>query len=84
MAKIFPTKPGIVPCLNEDIPRILERTRDEQRSLIVESRQRQANGNPMASQWQEDTPELAGYYQNTKEEFLQIAQARKARKWPLN
>ena len=78
--KIFPVKPGVVNCLNGDTPNVLGRTRDEQRALIIESRNRQANGNPHAEQWQEDTPELAGYYQGVKEEFNYLGRCRKARK----
>lgn len=59
---------------------VLTRTREEGRAVIVESRKRQANGNPLADQWQDETPELQEYYGGVQGEAERLEQDRKARK----
>jgi hypothetical protein len=96
MAKIFPTHPGTVSCLNTQridtgkgygnrqvvegsLANILTRTRQEGRAVIVDSRIRQIQGNPMADKWAEATPELDEYYGEAENEAARLEADRKAR-----
>jgi hypothetical protein len=93
--KIFPIKPGTVPCLKTNrigvdnyktqiepgsLGAVLQRTRDERHATATEARKRQADGNPMAEEWIEESPEVGGYYDKVQGDSEYLAETRKNRK----
>jgi len=91
----FPATPTTVPCLKTvrtdsgkgyrtgleegQLAAILQRTKDEQRAVTIESRRRQAISNPLAEQWKEDTPEIQSYYDTVEEDAANLERYRKDR-----
>ena len=95
--RIFPTTPGTVPCLKTNrldakgyktqiepgsLGAVLQRTRDERHATATEARKRQADGNPMAEEWIEESPQIQGYYDKVQGDSEYLAETRKNRDKP--
>ena len=70
----------VVPCLHENLAGVVSRTKDEQRHVVVESRDRQIKNNPLKDKWVQDNPQLQGFYDGVAEEQVNLNRARKNRK----
>ena len=68
-----------VPCLQGDLSSVVSCMRDEQRHVVVESRQRQITSNPLAEQWRKDNPQLDQFYTQVNEDQVNLNRARKNR-----
>lgn len=72
--------PGrVVPCAQGDLPGVVTRMREEQRHVVVETRQRQITNNPLAEKWRKDNPQLDQFYTQVNEDQVNLNRARKNR-----
>ena len=53
--------------------------REEQRHVVVETRQRQITNNPLAEKWRKDNPQLDQFYTQVNEDQVNLNRARKNR-----
>jgi hypothetical protein len=63
-----------------DLQAVVSRMKEEQRHVVVESRQRQVDNNPLAAKWRQENPQLDQFYTRVNEDQENLNRARKNRK----